>query len=147
MANGDGGEFAHFLMGPDGQWHQIARLSDEISEAAFGTDGYLYLLSHRNALKGKILRVSLAQPLISGAQTVVPESRVAIQSFLPIANTLYVWDQIGGPSQIRIFDTSEKAQGLVPIPPVSAVNQILRSDADQLFFNGSTHLRAASRYR
>jgi len=147
MANGDGGEFAHFLMGPDGQWHQIARLSDEISEAAFGTDSHLYLLSHLNALKGKVLRVALTKPTISDAQTVVPESRVAIQSFLPIANTLYVVDQIGGPSQIRIFDTSGKAQGLVPIPPVSAVNQILRSDADQLLFNGSTYLEPAAWYR
>src|SRR5260370_26241173 len=42
MANGDGGEFAHYLLGPDGQWHQIARLSDEISAANFGTDGFLY---------------------------------------------------------------------------------------------------------
>jgi prolyl oligopeptidase len=31
MGYGDGGEFAHYLIGPDGQWHQIARLSDEIS--------------------------------------------------------------------------------------------------------------------
>jgi prolyl oligopeptidase len=147
MANGDGGEFAHFLMGPDGQWHQIARLSDEISAAVFGTDGYLYLLSHLNALKGKILRLSLARPLISGAQTVVPESKAAIENFLPIANTLYVVDQIGGPSQIRIFDTSGKAQGVVPVPPVSAANQILRSEDDQLLFNDSTYLEPAAWYR
>jgi prolyl oligopeptidase len=147
MANGDGGEFAHFLMGPDGQWHQIARLSDEISAAVFGTDGYLYLLSHLNALKGKILRLSLARPLMSGAQTVVPESKAAIENFLPIANTLYVVDQIGGPSQIRIFDTSGKAQGVVPVPPVSAVNQILRSEDDQLLFNDSTYLEPAAWYR
>jgi len=147
MANGDGGDFAHFLMGPDGQWHQIARLSDEISAAAFGTDGYLYLLSHLHALKGKILRMPLARPLISDAQTVVPESKVAIENFLPIANTLYVVDQIGGPSQIRIFDTSGKAQGVIPIPPVSAVNQILRSEGDQLLFNDSSYLEPAAWYR
>jgi prolyl oligopeptidase len=147
MANGDGGEFAHYLMGPDNQWHQIARLSDEISAAAFGTDGYLYLLSHLNALKGKILRISLARPLISDAQTIVPESKVAIENFLPIANTLYVVDQIGGPSQIRIFDTSGKAQGVAPIPPVSAVNQLLRSEGDRLLFNDSTYLEPAAWYR
>ena len=28
MANGDGGEYAHYLLGPDGQWTQIARLAD-----------------------------------------------------------------------------------------------------------------------
>jgi prolyl oligopeptidase len=147
MANGDGGDFAHFLMGPDGQWHQIARLSDEISAIAFGTDGYLYLLSHLNAPKGKILRISLSRPSISAAQTVVPESRVAIERFVPIANTIYVVDQIGGPSQIRIFDTSGKALGLLPIPPVSAVNQILRVEGDQLLFNASTYLEPTAWYR
>ncbi len=147
MANGDGGDFAHFLMGPDGQWHQIARLSDEISTTAFGTDGYLYLLSHLNAPKGKILRISLSRPSISGAQTVVPESKVAIERFVPIANTIYVVDQIGGPSQIRIFDTSGKALGLLPIPPVSAVNQILRVEGDQFLFNASTYLEPTAWYR
>jgi prolyl oligopeptidase len=147
MANGDGGEFAHYLRGPDQQWHQIARLSDEISQAVFGTDGYLYLLSHLNALKGKLLKAPLARPLISNAQTVVPESKVAIENFLPIANTLYVVDQIGGPSQIRVFDTSGKAQGVVPIPPVSAVNQLLRTEGDRLLFNDSTYLEPAAWYR
>jgi prolyl oligopeptidase len=91
--------------------------------------------------------MSLTRPLISDAQTVVPESKVAIENFLPIANTLYVVDQIGGPSQIRIFDTSGKAQGVIPTPPVSAVNQILRSDGDQLLFNDSTYLEPAAWYR
>src|SRR5258708_9531591 len=85
--------------------------------------------------------------MIRAAQTVVPESRVAIQSFLPIANTLYVVDQIGGPSQIRIFDTSGKTQGLVPLPPISAVNQILRSDTGQFLFNESTYLEPPAWYR
>jgi len=35
-----------------------------------------------------------------------------------------VADQIGGPSQVRIFDTAGKAQGTVPILPVAAVNGV-----------------------
>ena len=81
MANGDGGEFAHYLLGPSGQWHQIARLSDEISSAKFSPDGNLYFLSHLNAPKGKILRASLAKPLVADAQMVVPEGKTTIARF------------------------------------------------------------------
>ncbi|HYL74111.1 MAG TPA: prolyl oligopeptidase family serine peptidase [Bryobacteraceae bacterium] len=148
MANGDGGDFAHYLHGPDGQWHQIARLSDEISSASFGADGYLYLLTHLSALKGKILRIPLDKPSLSGAQAVVPENRTAsIASFLATGNMLYVADVVGGPSQIRIFDTSGKAQGTVPIPPISSVNELVRSTGDELLFQNATYLDPPAWYR
>ena len=111
MGNGDGGEFAHYLLGPSGQWHQIARLSDEIKSIQFGPDGNLYMLSHLSAPKGKILRTTLAQPKMSDAQTVVAESKVSIVNFVPAPNFLYVEDQIGGPSDIRVFDKAGKSQG------------------------------------
>jgi prolyl oligopeptidase len=148
MANGDGGEFAHYLFGPDGQWHQIARLSDEITGADFGTDGYLYLLSHLNAPKGKMLRFALEKARLADAQTVVPESRAAaIDQFLAVRNTLYVADVAGGPSQIRIFDTSGKAQGPLPILPVSSVNQLVRGNGEELLFQNTGYLQPPAWYR
>ncbi len=128
------------LFGPDGQWHQIARLSDEITGAAFGTDGDLYLLSHLNAPKGKILRTSLAHPSVAEAQTVVPESKAVIERFLPLGKALYVQDVLGGPSQIRIFDASGKLQGQVPIAPLSAVEQMARSASGELLVQSQTYL-------
>ncbi len=92
MANGDGGEFAHYLLGPSGQWHQIARLSDEISSVKFSPEGGLYMLSHLSASKGKILKSSIAKPLVSDAQIAVPESKSAIAGFEPAANVLYIKD-------------------------------------------------------
>jgi prolyl oligopeptidase len=147
MANGDGGEFAHYLMGVDGQWHQIARLSDEITGAAFGTDGSLYLLSHLNAPKGKILRTSLEHPNVAGAQTIVPESKAVIEGFLPAASALYVQDVLGGPSQIRIFDAAGKPQGVVPIAPLSAVDQMVRAANGELLFQSQTYLDPPAWYR
>src|SRR5579864_3360901 len=40
MANGDGGEFALYLLGPKGGWRQIARLADQVTHAEFGLDGH-----------------------------------------------------------------------------------------------------------
>jgi prolyl oligopeptidase len=148
MANGDGGEFAHYLFGPDGQWHQIARLSDEITNADFGTDGYLYLLSHLNAPKGKMLRFPLEKARLAEAQVVVPENRAAaIEQFLAVGNALYVADVAGGPSQIRIFDTSGKAQGPLPILPVSSVNQLVRGNGEELLFQNTGYLQPPAWYR
>src|SRR6516225_4093177 len=55
MANGDGGEFAHYLRTPSGEWKQITRFADEISEAEFGSGEVLYLLSRHNAPMGQVL--------------------------------------------------------------------------------------------
>jgi prolyl oligopeptidase len=147
MENGDGGEFAYYLLGQDAQWHQIGRLSDSVASAQFGSDGYLYLLSHLNAPKGKVLRIPLAQPRITEAQTVVPESRVAIDDFLPVGNLLYTADQVGGPSQIRSFDTAGKPLGILPILPVSAVDELVRSNDGALLFRNTSFLEPSAWYR
>ena len=61
VANGDGGDFLHYLLGPDGNWHQITRLSDQTSAAAFGPGGSLFLLSHKDAPMGKICRADASR--------------------------------------------------------------------------------------
>jgi prolyl oligopeptidase len=147
MANGDGGEFAHYLLGPSGQWHQIARLSDEISSVKFSPDGDLYMLSHLNASKGKILKASIAKPLVSDAQIAVAEGKSTIAGFEPAANVLYIEDQTGGPSQIRVFDKAGKPMGTVPILPVSAIYQMTRSNGDELLFQNASFLEPPAWFR
>ena len=140
MANGDGGEFAHYLLGPSGAWTQVTRLSDQISVAAFAPDGGLYLLSRQNALMGKIVRVPLSRPNLAEARMIVPESKVAIQDIVPASNRLYVIDQTGGPSQVRVFELDGKARGSVPLPPVSSVRGVVRTKGDEILVNTATYL-------
>ena len=49
VANGDGGDFAHYLLGPHGAWKQITQFSDQIKAARLGRDNALYLLSRAGA--------------------------------------------------------------------------------------------------
>src|SRR6185503_7823688 len=49
VANGDGGEFAHYLLGPDQSWKQITQFSDQITLARLGRDNALCLLSRADA--------------------------------------------------------------------------------------------------
>lgn len=147
MANGDGGDIAHYLLGPEGAWHQVARISDQVALVRFGPEGNLFLLSHLNAPRGKILKTPGEHPNVETAQTVIRESRVAIQDFLPTEKALYVLDQVGGPSQIRIFGAAGDPQGTVPLLPVSSVDDMAQSNDGALLFENASFLDAPAWYR
>jgi len=134
VANGDGGDFAHFLLGADGAWKQLTQFSDQIKQAEFGRDGGLYLLSTEHAPHGKILRVPLATPELAAARVVVPESAAVVEGFCPTAGGLYVADLVGGPSQIRFFDGQGGPAKIVPLKPVSSVQQMVCPEGDRLLF-------------
>jgi prolyl oligopeptidase len=140
VANGDGGEYAHYLLGPDGHWNQITRFSDQIKTVQFGRDGALYLLSRAKAPHGKILRLPLDTPELARAKTVVPESTVVIEDYCPAAGGLYVQDLVGGPSQIRFFDLTFAPPRMAPLKPVSAVQQMLCWQGNQLLFRNITYI-------
>src|SRR4029079_15063746 len=64
VANGDGGEFAHYLMDASGRWTQLTRFADAVVRTVFGPDDALYLLSRKNAPRGMILRLPLNTPTL-----------------------------------------------------------------------------------
>jgi len=138
VANGDGGDFAHYLLGPDksasGGWKQITQFSDQIKAARLGRDNALYLLSRNAAPRGKVLRLPLDTPELSKAVEIVPTGEPVIQRIVPTADTLYVGDLLGGPSQIRRFDLDGKNEATVPIPRISAVLEMVALDDNSLLF-------------
>jgi prolyl oligopeptidase len=140
MANGDGGEFAHYLRVPSGEWIQITRLADQVPEVEFGADGFLYLFSRQNAQMGKIVKVPLSRPALTEARTIVSQSKVAIARVVPSQSRIYVIDQAGGPSQVRVFGLDGADSGTVPLKPVSSVREALRTKGDELLINSATYL-------
>lgn len=141
VANGDGGEYAHYLLPAGGQWTQITRFSDQIRRAEFGQDDALYLRSHQDAPHWKVLRLPLGTPDLAKATVVVPESSAVIQDICPSASGLYVQDLIGGPSQVRFFPRTGPSPRIVPIMPVSAVQQMVVLEGDQLLFRNVSYLK------
>src|SRR5437867_4332991 len=71
VANGDGGDFEHFLLGSEGIWKQITQFSDQIKLARLGRDDAIYLLSRAEAPRGKILRLPLEVPELRNAEEFV----------------------------------------------------------------------------
>jgi len=142
VANGDGGEFALYLLGPDGQWKQLTSFTDQIKQGEFGKDNCLYLLSTKDAPHGKILRLALGTDVLNANPNlnpvVVPSSEAVIENFCPTANGLYVEDLMGGPSQIRWIGSA----GVLRVPlkdPISAVLEILSPKGDELLFDSVSY--------
>jgi prolyl oligopeptidase len=134
VANGDGGDFAHYLLGPDGSWIQLTQFADEIKAARLGRDNALYLLSRAAAPRGKILRMPLDNPTLAGATEIVPQSDAVIEFMEPSADALYIADLLGGPFQVRRFDLDGKNASLIAIPNISDVSEMESLEDSSLLF-------------
>jgi prolyl oligopeptidase len=148
VANGDGGDFAHYLLLPDGSalggWKQITQFSDEIKIASLGRDNALYLLSRAGAPRGKILRLPLETPELNKALEIVPAGEAVIGQIVPTANALYIGDLLGGPSQIRRFGLDGKGETIIPIPKISAVEQMVALEDNSLLFRDVSYTEPAA---
>jgi len=141
VANGDGGDYDHWLRLADGAWKQLSKFEDGIKFATFSEDGALYLLSRKNAPRGKILRLALdASPLtVASATTFVSQGEAVIDSFTPSTNGLYVKELVGGPSRIRYFDLTGKLRGKVPTKDPVNIQQMLVRRGEELTFRSVSY--------
>src|SRR5438552_1048928 len=143
VANGDGGDFAHYLLGPNGTWKQITQFTDQIKAARLGRDNALYLLSRAGAPRGKILRLPIDTPELKNAVEIVPAGEAVIEQIVPTADALYVGDLLGGPSQIRRLGLDGKAETIIPIPIISAVQEMLALEDNSLLFRDVSYTQPA----
>ena len=144
VANGDGGEFAHYLLGSDGTWKQITQFSDQIKLARLGRDNALYLLSRAGAPRGKILRLPLDVPELKNAAEIVASGEAVIEQIVPGTDALYVADLLGGPSQIRRFDLNGKNETKISTPQISAVQELLALEDGSLLFRDVSYTDPAA---
>jgi prolyl oligopeptidase len=148
VANGDGGEFMVYLRGPSGQWAQVSKFEDKVIRAVFGHDDALYLVSRKDAPRGKVLRLPLATPTLDKATVLVPEGEASIQGIFPAKSRLYVNEQLGGPSQVRMVDLKGQSLGLVPTLPVSSVGGLVAAgDGDDVLFVNVSYVQPMAWYR
>ena len=144
VANGDGGDFAHYLLGPDGTWKQITQFSDQIKLARLGRDNALYLLSRADAPRGKILRLPLDVPELKNAAEIIASGEAVIEQIVPSTDALYVADLLGGPSQIRRFDLNGKNETTISTPQISAVQELLALEDGSLLFRDVSYTDPAA---
>lgn len=150
VANGDGGEFAHYvrdLRGGDGAtWRQVTHFEDGVKQVEVGCDdATLYLRSVKDAPRGKVLRLAWNDTAtLKDATVVVPESEAVIEDITSTASWLYVNDLVGGPSRLRRFDLAGKDFREVPIPPNSGAGNLVPlvdgPEDDRVLFRESSYV-------
>jgi prolyl oligopeptidase len=151
---GDSGRFAHYIRTAGGQWRKTADYDDQIVQATFGADDTLVLISRADAPRGKIMKASLADFSLERAEVIIPEGKDTIVSDFyghpPVVATgklIYVTYQLGGPSEIRVFDYQGRQQEGPEVLAVSSVGQIAALENDNILYRNSSYLSPPAWYR
>ena len=149
VANGDGGEFAHYLIDRDGRVTQITRFADHVVAATVGADDNIYLVSRQQAPRGKLLTLPASTPLLARARVLVPQSDGSLLSdsesggspVIVTDRAIYLREIVGGPSRVEIYSRDGKRQGALPSPEVSTVDEIESLGGGTLLYAIETYLR------
>jgi prolyl oligopeptidase len=148
VANGDGGEFAHYLIDGSGGPRQVTHFEDKVMFATVSGDS-LYLVSYRGAPRGKVLRLSVADPVLARAHELVPQSQAVIvpggefggEPVVATHHALYVREIVGGPSRVAVFDLDGHARGELPLPGPATVDEVVPLGDGSVLYDVATYLR------
>src|ERR1041385_8382370 len=137
VQKGDGGEYDLWLRSTSkaSKWRKVAPIDERIVAVRFAVDGTLWMLSRKDAGRGKILSLPPTAASSAQATLVVPGGEATIESFEVTASKLFLVEQLGGPSRIRVIAlTGGTSPKELPILPVSAAGSVHRVKGDDVVF-------------
>ncbi|MFD2273014.1 prolyl oligopeptidase family serine peptidase [Undibacterium arcticum] len=149
VANGDGGEFAHYVIQQGGAIRQVTRFEDQVVATVIGPDDALYLVSRKDAPRGKLLKLKSGDYQLAHAQAIVAQSDAVMQSggnlgssaIVVTPRAIYLNELVGGPSRVAIYDHDGKPQGMLPLPDVATVNEVEALGNGALVYSIGTYLK------
>jgi prolyl oligopeptidase len=142
VANGTGGEFAHYLIGPGGKVTQVTRFEDKVVAAVVGPDDNLYLVSRKDAPHGKLLRLPVADPALVHATEIVPHGEPVMQGGVVVTDqAIYLQELVGGSTQVARFDHVGKPLGVLPLPDAASVSRVIPLSDGTLLYSVDTYFR------
>jgi prolyl oligopeptidase len=118
VSNGDGGEIEFHVL-DSGKWIRLSKFEDELSAASFGPEGKVYAVTRKGAPRGKV--VVFSPPFVDQQQPkpadVLPESPdTVIEDLIVTKSSIYAIEIADGPSRVRRFPLSAKAEPLAQEP-------------------------------
>ena len=149
VADGDGGAFEQYVIAQaDGRITPVSRFDDQVVAGAIGPDDVLYLVSKKDAPRGKILSLPLADLALSHARTLIAQGDGAIQGGgefggVPVVvsrDSLYLRELVGGPSRVAIFRHDGTPKGQIALPPIAAVDELEPAGAGRVLYGVQTYL-------
>lgn len=110
-------------------WKKVADDSADITNLDFHGDD-LFLLSHKDASRFKVLRTSLANPDLSSAALVVPSSESVVVNIAAAADGLYVQDLDGGIGKLRRLPYGSSAAESLKLPFDGAIQSLFANPTE-----------------
>ncbi len=122
-------------------WTKVADLADDVTDLA-GMGHDMWLKTHKDAPRFKILHVDLDHPDITKADVTVPQSDLVLQGISTAKDALYIQGAKGGISQIlRLAYGTTEAKPL-PLPfegSVQGFSTSVENDGAMMRLAGWTH--------
>ena len=154
VANGDGGEFEEFVIGPGGEPQPITHFNDKVVMSVFGPDNSLWLLSHRNSDKGELWRLPAGDANLADAKLVIHAGDASLEgdgedqgSIFVTSDKVYCTVINGGPEEIRAWTLDGQRLPEVPTPKVASVTPLVPAGADDFLFAAQTFTMPQQWYR
>ena len=123
VQNGDGGDYVHFVYGPDKSWRQITKFEDQIKTGVLGFGPAFYAISLQDAPHGKVVKFALDTP-DAKPEVVVPAGEGVIENIAATTDRLIVQTLEGGPSGLYSYNLDGSNQKTVVLPPISSVSRL-----------------------
>ena len=111
------------------EWKKVADDSAEITGLDVHGDD-LFLLSHKDASRYKVLRTSLAHPDLATAQVIVPSSEVVIANIAAAADGLYLQDLDGGIGRLRRLAYTNPKPTSIKLPFDGAIQSLFTNPTE-----------------
>ncbi len=111
------------VTGPKAPWHKVVDVDDDVTGAALHNRD-LYLLSHKDASRFKVLKLDAGTPDIAKAETVVPSGQAVIRNIGAGSDGLYIQDLDGGIGELRRIDFATGKVESVALPVKGALDQM-----------------------
>jgi prolyl oligopeptidase len=151
---GDSGRFAYYVRNSAANWTQIAGFDDGVAQMNWMDRRTLLLVTTKGSPRGRIQTLSLDEPDLAKAKTIIPErNEVIVSSFAPPSpvvvtpERIYLKYQFGGPTGIRAFDHAGNPVTGPSVLPVSKVGEMVAADAGDLLYSNESFLDPRAWYR
>jgi len=142
IQNGDGGEYAHYVLDEGGNWKQLTKFEDKVKQVAAAKDGSLYLRSIAREPRGELLRLPPGEMSLSKAERLYTPPKGVLEHFVVTGSAIYIDELDGGPSRLLRMDLAGQSIGEIPIPPISAVYALVPLEEERLLFSAGSYTRS-----
>jgi prolyl oligopeptidase len=108
---------------PGAKWTKVIDPSDNVTDVSLH-HGDLFLTTHKDAPRSKVVKISLARPDIANAPVIVPAGDAVVQNTIAMADALYVQELDGGIGKLFRVSYAGGAAKPLELPFDGSVNVI-----------------------